>query len=266
MLVKCGGPYECANDIGQQQIHDGITTMLETIKTDVPHHVCNGWKLQKFHDLFHVSRDMYQFGSPLNWDASPGEHNLIDLAKRPARRTQKRHATFTMQVTQCLQETAALTKATNLIQLQGCCNNPCVQPNQNDTGIIGNPYATILYENGNVEFVFRSTSGKYNYFHPVIRKWFENELSNETFPFYECPLIKVSYEYKRNDILYRAHPNYQSMSQWYEWVMVTFGPENNNVTVPQMPDNGDAPYFNEHEYPSKVFCFSKQCWIQKSMH
>jgi len=27
---------------------------------------------------------MQMFGCPQNWDASPGEHNLIDFAKQPA--------------------------------------------------------------------------------------------------------------------------------------------------------------------------------------
>ena len=38
------------------------------------------------------------FGCPQNWDASPGEHNLIDFAKQPAQRTQKRHSCFMDQV------------------------------------------------------------------------------------------------------------------------------------------------------------------------
>ena len=63
--------------------------MLEMVKETIPWNICNGWKLQKFHDLLHVSRDMFMFGSPQNWDASLGEHNLIDFAKCPAQRTQK---------------------------------------------------------------------------------------------------------------------------------------------------------------------------------
>ncbi len=70
---------------------------------EIPCSVQNGWKLQKFHNLLHVLQDMYQFGNPQNWDASPGEHNLIDFAKRPAQRTQKCHEMFVMQVTQWLQ-------------------------------------------------------------------------------------------------------------------------------------------------------------------
>jgi len=77
-----------------------------------PRKIHNGWKLQNFHDLLHVvSRHVYMFGSPQNWDANPGNDNLIDFAKHPACRTQKCHSTFMMQVTDCLQENAALGKA-----------------------------------------------------------------------------------------------------------------------------------------------------------
>ena len=60
--------------------------------------------MQKFHDMLHISRDMQMFGCPQNWDASPGEHNLIDFAKHPAHRAQKRHSCFMDQVAQRLNE------------------------------------------------------------------------------------------------------------------------------------------------------------------
>ncbi len=58
--------------------------MLSEIKKHIPHTKSNGWKLQKFHDMLHISINMQMFGCPQNWDASPGEHNLIDFAKHPA--------------------------------------------------------------------------------------------------------------------------------------------------------------------------------------
>jgi len=65
--------------------HDSVSTLLKSIKDEIPWSIHNGWKLQKFHDLLHVSHYMYQFGTnPHNWDASPGEHNLIDFAEWPA--------------------------------------------------------------------------------------------------------------------------------------------------------------------------------------
>jgi len=105
---KCGGPFKCGTMLGGKDIHCSIVKLLETVKSEIPHSVCNGWKLQKFHDMLHVSRDMHLFGNPQNWDASLGEHSLIDFAKRPAQRTQKCHETFIMQVTQQLQETNVL--------------------------------------------------------------------------------------------------------------------------------------------------------------
>jgi len=51
------------------------------MKSKKTHDELNGWKLQKFHDMLHKSRDMEMFGCPQNWDAHPGEHNLVDFAK-----------------------------------------------------------------------------------------------------------------------------------------------------------------------------------------
>jgi len=68
--------------------------------------------------MLHVSRDMHLFGNPQNWDASLGEHSLIDFAKRPAQRTQKHHEMFIMQVTQQLREANILNRASNLLAMQ----------------------------------------------------------------------------------------------------------------------------------------------------
>jgi len=46
------------------------------IKTYAPCQDKNGWKLQKFHDMLHIVRDIENFGSPNNVDAAPNENNL----------------------------------------------------------------------------------------------------------------------------------------------------------------------------------------------
>jgi len=66
---------------GNKTIDEGIHCMLNEIKKYISCNVSNGWKLQKFHDMLHISRDMKMFGCPQNWDTSPGVHNLIDFAK-----------------------------------------------------------------------------------------------------------------------------------------------------------------------------------------
>ena len=63
---------------------------MTSIKNFAPHQDKNGWKLQKFHDILHIVRDIENFGSPNNVDAAPNENNLIDFAKKPGRRAHKK--------------------------------------------------------------------------------------------------------------------------------------------------------------------------------
>jgi len=78
---KCGAPYSIGDEDGYEQVDDEVHKMLMAIKMHIPCGVSTGWKLQKFHNMLHILRDMQMFGCPQNWDASPGEHNLIDFAK-----------------------------------------------------------------------------------------------------------------------------------------------------------------------------------------
>jgi len=220
---KCGGPYNCGTDDGCLDIHKCISTMLATILKEIPRSESNGWKFQKIHDMLHVSRDMYQFGNPQNWDASPGEHNLIYLAKRPACRTQKCNATFTMQVIQWLQETAVLAKVSNLLAMQ---EHDCfISPNICEgvqSGVVGNPFANVLHDKGSIEVCYCNENAKHNVLHPVILNFFEEEVKDEDSFFHNCPLFHLYFEYRQEGILYRAHPNYQSMGPWFEWAMIKF--------------------------------------------
>jgi len=95
---KCGSPYLVGKKEDVLVVDHAICSMLASIKKYIPQSEKNKWKLQKFHDILHVPRGMHMFGCPQNWDASPGEHNLIEFAKRPARRTQKCHCCFMEQV------------------------------------------------------------------------------------------------------------------------------------------------------------------------
>jgi len=65
-------------------------TMMNEILDNAPRYDKNGWKLQKFHDMLHIGRDIKIFGSPNNVDAAPNENNLIEFANRPGKRAQKK--------------------------------------------------------------------------------------------------------------------------------------------------------------------------------
>jgi len=58
-VVECSWPLKCTFHMVYQTVGNYKTSMI-----------CFA---------FHISKDMWMFGCPQNWDASPGEHNLIVL-------------------------------------------------------------------------------------------------------------------------------------------------------------------------------------------
>ena len=83
---KRGAPYTWNKSINQEyhrsKIHKKITNMMALLIRVLPRQSGNGWCIQKFHELLHVSHFMVQFGSPSNWDAGPGESSLKTFAKK----------------------------------------------------------------------------------------------------------------------------------------------------------------------------------------
>jgi len=196
--------------------------------------------------MLHVSRDMYLFGNPHNWDASPGEHSLIDFAKRPAQRTQKCHEMFIMQVTQWLQEANVLNRAYNLLAMQkkGCVLKIKSEPS-NESCVLGKPYASVLHSTGSTSVVIPNKSCKHNVIHPVVVKWFDNEWKNQDSNFHACSSADIFSEFKTNEMIYRAHQNYQSMGPWHDWVMVTFADDGEHDTDEEELEEKDETYFQD---------------------
>lgn len=85
-----GHPFSLQDDKEKFEMQQAIRIMMNQIKKFAPRKDKNGWRLQKFHDLLHIVRDIENYGSPNNIDAAPNENNLIDFAKRPGRRAHKK--------------------------------------------------------------------------------------------------------------------------------------------------------------------------------
>ncbi len=60
---------------------------------------------------------------------------------------------------------------------------------------------------------------------------------------------------QKNETLYHAHPNYQSMGIWHDWVMVTYAKDGEDDTVENVMQQNDETYFQDDEFPSKILCF-----------
>ena len=83
--------------------------------------------------------------------------------------------------------------------------------------------------------------------------WFERELLNLHSDLYGKSVICIYCEYKRDNINFRAHPNFRQSGAWHDWVMVAYesdlvpedDPELVKLSLP----------FHCHENPSKIMCF-----------
>jgi len=89
--------------------------MLKAIKTHIPCGVSNSWKLQKFHDMLQIFRDIQRFGCPQNWDASPGKPNLIEFTKQPSMEDTETTILFWDQVGEHLHKSSCIGKALCMI-------------------------------------------------------------------------------------------------------------------------------------------------------
>jgi hypothetical protein len=101
--------YDMSTPQRHKRIRVSVATLLNMVKARLPRGG-NGWKLQKFHDLMHLSDDIYRYGSPRNTDAGCGERALKFFAKAPSHTAQKRDTVFLEQLSLRLHEREQMSK------------------------------------------------------------------------------------------------------------------------------------------------------------
>jgi len=89
--------------------------------------------------------------------------------------------------------------------------------------------------------------------HPIVIKFLcqQWEEDDEDYPFQGVTTLDIFTEYKRNGTIYRAHPNYNSFGEWYDWAMIKFESEGDR----NFPVNQNKGYYDNKLYPSKILCF-----------
>jgi len=105
-----------------------------------------------------------------------------------------------------------------------------------------------LYNQGMVECLAEKSVGIRRELHPTISSFLVQEKNNKYFPLFGEQGIYIFTEYKRNGTTYRAHPNYNSFGEWYDWAMVKFEPVAGNR-------NAKGGYYARDLYPCKLLCF-----------
>jgi len=85
---------------------------------------------------------------------------------------------------------------------------------------------------------------------PMILDFLAEQKDNKDYPLYQQNRIEIFTDYKQNGVTYRAHPNYNSFGEWYDWAMVKFESED-------LSEDDDFGYYASDLYPAKVLCFVK---------
>ena len=279
---KSETPYNalCPNE--KARMKQAVRQLLSTIKTYVPRLIRNGWKLQKFHEMLHVVRDIGMWGSPKNWDASRGEYMLIHFAKRSSKNAQKRDETFVQQVNKRLWEKMMVAKVTTSLRLNRLASSyrnryinrvSRVTASGNHTTPLASSIAIVSEAVGRpkcfIRIEQRSNHGDnksrrqrsvandtpsvfFGWFstkptgtlHPTVMSWFAEEYRDSSF----SGRISCWTDYRRDGTRFRSNPFFNSRHPWYDWVMVRWSTWDCNR-------NPDGLGFWEPRYiPAKIMC------------
>ncbi len=222
-----------SNDIANVRIY--IPAMLERFKETVDRQTGMGLKIVKFHMILHIIWDILRHGLPANYDSGPGEARHKEHVKKPAKQTQKRFDKFDRQIAKNVAMAVVAEYACDQLLTETHIPHqilpiPCWQ--------MQGPIALISRDD------------------LQIRKSKENksQFTYDSFPEYAKAAIQflrdavirpghdsilVFSEVRNGANNYRAHPDYRSGGTWYDWGMVKF------------PGNDDDLY------PCRFCCFFK---------
>jgi len=173
------------------------------------------------------------------------------------------------QVAQRLNEMSCIEKAMMFIDpptlaCNALQNNFNANNNEIESHVVGHQFATMFGANDCHIVYHRHQNGTQCCLelHPLILNWFEKEVKDSESQFFEAPMIKIYSKYRRNQIHYWAHPNYQKTGCWHDWVMVMY--ENDDDS--ESDDDNTKNPFEENENPSKILCFLLLTTVKKYMH
>ena len=252
--------YLCRSSDRKKQtkvLHESMQRLLSMVRLYLPRKNGNQWKIQKFHDLLHLARDVERFGSPRNFDAGPLESMLRFWAKFPARTSQKRgYNTFVKQVADRLNEHQMLSNARRESRVKGIrdCDLPTYDA-FSDVGkrkghevasattavdlVGGSSYVvpSTVYEGGSLLHTRQTGSAKrrkgYSGLHPIIENYLRDKCQSISCDvdhrghkgwrvFTECKINLLDADMEAPAVTFRCHPNYGNEGEWYDWAIVHF--------------------------------------------
>ena len=194
-----------------------------------------GWNISKVHEIKHVGFDTGRWGAPGNTSTAPTEHHHIEHAKNPSKTCRKERSTWDMSL--------ANRYVDNLIIDIGCAAfevEPAVSTS-NET-VVTSTNEIKVTDKGSTRFTlyFESSNGNENNFtchqdwqisklaklkgHTYLKDGVVNAIGEfveaNTIPTGCTMAVKCFTEHNRDNVKFRAHPNYQQDGPWNDWIYI----------------------------------------------
>ena len=246
------GPFY-TDGVHARKTRAAINRLLYWMQRMFPRDSGTGWRLQKMHDCTHLWECIMRFGSPMNFDNGPAEHNHKYLAKLHGRRSQEHGDDLYRKGTaRRIAENASIAKALSH------CNKQCEKLAQQKPVLLKPsfsvvPYAVvILFHAANKVRVVHLSKTKKGH------KVYEGSppvLDNEPLAASEVPELVVRPETVRaiaeemkeryakgaglrtasccvlypecsvpngtnKPVVFRAHPNFNQNGPWHDWCWI----------------------------------------------
>ena len=217
-----------------------ISIMLHELSRLWPRLRGQGWEKAKVHEQLHVPDDIERNGAPQGSHTGPTEHNHIRLVKRPAKGTQQRAEVFDKQLGQRISDAYIVDMAYQRMTTQFALPSP-LAPTLVPAEILSNQGSTewVCIEISPEEpplLHFETGPKRQHHFCAAMIEFLLMHYG--ALPLTE-PLVagpgggnvhqrlRIGTEYKRAEIIFRAHADYRQLGPWYDWVMLRWEREDN---------------------------------------
>ena len=242
-------------------VQRAIKTLMSMCVNDIPLSKSKLWKFPKFHELFHIPKNMERFGASINYCAQRPESLLIPVAKKPGRRAQKRHngSAYELQSAQRLSYSlminAVYTRRWDTSHPKVSTTNPvpCIDNQTNKCGTGNSTFATLTCDYAIGYRLCWHTQTKESLMHIL-----DNVLQYVIHQFGSH--VKLCTELKYKTATYHCHPSYQSGGPIYDWMNVTFTHANTRATTLRPCRLAVIVVTKE----SQTYCLVFQCGARKT--
>lgn len=260
--------WKCGDRPAQNKAEWAIRKMLEELMKLWPRAEGNGWFTAKIHEQGHVAGDIARNGSPRNTYSGPLEHTHLNV-KEDARRTQMNRSVLDAQLANRSAESHIIKYAYDRICV---AHERVVDPGPPDAPRVGGSRGVVVFKRGTGRDITTSFCWKLGTNMPpeerachAIRDAIRHRFAASQDPglIVTCAMHT---EYRREGVIFRAHPEYRSRHPWYDWVMFRYAKSELDIArnrTYQEASHTDAVFYGDppeiardHHYaPGKILAF-----------